>query len=384
MAGRAQLNREGHHVLLAATGGGNIGDQAMLESFMQNSTGPLAIITSDVRSLKIPEGHISRVAVHEIPDLVKGLPVLRLGATRRLIHLLRGAKSYSVIGADIMDGVYSPEQSVARMSSINCALIMGVDARILGFSWSPNAGHSAKSAMRRLNCGARIYARDPRSLDRLKQDGVTNAQLVADTVFSLDAHQDVPVLKSWIESRKESGRRIAIVNISGLISRDVDLSKDYLEIIEHLIASNYSVLLLPHVIRRGDDDSNAIANLANSLPKADENIHRVDYLLEPGQVKALVSHVDVVVTGRMHLAVISLSAGVPTITFGTQGKVEGLYALVHLASFCVAPQAGVGVRCIELLNTIDRDRLQICSSISNALPEILNSSKRNFDALRRD
>lgn len=356
----------------------------MLESFIQNADGPLAIITSDARSLKVPEEQVSRVTVHEIPNLVNGFPVVRLSATRGLIRLLKGARSYSVIGADIMDGVYSPEQSVARMSSINCALMMGVDSRILGFSWSPNAGRSAKSAMRRLNHGARIYARDPKSLDRLKLDGITNAHLVADTVFSLDVHQDVPSLNAWIKDRKDSGRRIAILNVSGLISRNIDLSEDYSEIVEYLTSSNYSVLLLPHVIRSGDDDSKAIAALMSSWPKTDENIHRVDYLLEPGQVKAVVSQVDVVVTGRMHLAVIALSAAVPTITFGTQGKVEGLYALVNLESFCVAPKIGVGAQCIDLLRTIERDRPNICSNISNALPEILISSKRNFDALSRD
>ena len=167
----------------------------------------------------------------------------------------------------------------------------------------------------------------------MKLDGVTNAQLVADTVFSLDARQDVPALNSWIKGRETCGRRIAILNISGLISKKIDLAEDYAEIIEYLISSNYSVLLLPHVIRAGDDDSEAIAALTNYWPETNENVHRVDYLLEPGQVKALVSQVDVVVTGRMHLAVIALSAGVPTITFGTQGKVEGLLALVNLECF---------------------------------------------------
>lgn len=383
MAGKSQSSRGGHHVLLAATGGGNIGDQAMLESFIQNANGPLAIITSDMRSLRVPEEHVSRVTVHEIPKLVNGIPVMRLNATRRLIRLLRGAKSYSVIGADIMDGVYSPEQSVARMSSINCAVTMGVDSRILGFSWSPNAGSSAKSAMRRLNSVARIYARDPESLKRLNADGITNAQLVADTVFSLETLEESPILRKWVEVQRNANRKVAIFNASGLISRKIDLTEDYSYIVSFLVASNYSVMLLPHVIRRGDDDTDAIKPLSEACKELGGEVFAVTELLTPSQVKELVSQVDLVVTGRMHLAVLALSAAVPTVTFGTQGKVEGLYKLVNLDAFCVSPEPGAGTKTIEVINSIHDRPGEARDSISKALPGIISSSKLNFVGLEQ-
>ncbi|MGX1159831.1 polysaccharide pyruvyl transferase WcaK-like protein [Arthrobacter sp. SLBN-100] len=370
-----------HHVLLAATGGGNIGDQAMLESFIQNADGPLTIITSDSNSLAIPEEHANRVAVHEIKRLVSGLPVLRLSDTRRFIKVLRRAKSYSVVGADIMDGVYSPEQSIARISSINCALTMGVNSRILGFSWSPNAVRSAKAGMRRLNNRAQIFARDPESLSRLKADGVTGSQPVSDTVFSFGTLESSPHIDQWVGTQKSKGRKVAIFNASGLISRRIDLSQDYHEIIAFLVASNYRVILLPHVIRPGDDDSEAIRSLSASCRGFGDAIYEVRELLTPGQVKGLVSQVDLVVTGRMHLAVLALTAAVPTITFGTQGKVEGLYKLVNLEKFCISPERHVGKKAIEIIRSLEKEPGIARDSIAKALPGIISSSKHNFVGL---
>lgn len=371
-----------HHVLLAATGGGNIGDQAMLESFIQNVDGLLTIITSDSNSLAIPEEHASRVAVHEIKGLLSGLPVLRLSATCRFINLLRRAKSYSVVGADIMDGVYSPEQSIARMSSINCALTMGINSRILGFSWSPNAVASAKFGMQRLNNRAQIFARDPESLRRLKADGVTGSQPVTDTVFSFGTHESSPHIDQWVETQQSKNRKVAIFNASGLISRRIDLSQEYHEIVAFLVASNYSVILLPHVIRPGDDDSETIRSLSESCSSFGNAIFEVCELLSPGQVKSLVSQVDLVVTGRMHLAVLALTAAVPTITFGTQGKVEGLYKLVNLEGFCVSPERHVGKKAIEIIRSLDNEPGKARGSIVKALPGIISSSKQNFVGLR--
>lgn len=368
------------HVLLAATGGGNIGDQAMFESFLQNVDGRVVVVVSDKSSLVVPEVDASRVEIVEIPGLVTGLPLVRLRGTRKLLAQLKSAKSYSVIGADIMDGVYSPEQSIARLSTVNCALLLGVNARILGFSWSPSARPSAKEAMRRLNGRAAIFARDPRSQQRLKNDGVTDAAIAADIVFSHSSEAPMSELSGWVQKRKNEGQKIAVLNISGLISSKIKLDDDYRKICDHLTKLGYSIIMLPHVVRDGDDDLSAIHEYLLNASVA-EGPYIVNELLTPSQVKSLVGTVDCVITGRMHLAVLALSAKVPTITLGTQGKVEGLYAMFDLEDLCVQPASGMSAKCLPIISTFASNSTQMLQRIESKLPEIKRLSKLNFDGI---
>lgn len=369
------------HVLLAATGGGNIGDQAMFESYIQNVEGRVVVIVSDTTSLTVPESEGSRVEVLEIPSLIKGLPFLRLIGTAALLSQLKLAKSYSVIGADIMDGVYSPEQSLARLSTVNCALLLGVDARILGFSWSPAARPTAKEAMRRLDNRAAIFARDPRSLERLIADGVSNAVVAADIVFSHRTECPKAELSDWIQGQKNVGRRIAVVNVSGLISAKVNLEHDYVEIVRHLKEIGYSIIILPHVIRHGDDDLAAILDLTRNNLITSQGSFVVRELLAPSEVKALVKDVDFVLTGRMHLAVIALSMGVPTVTLGTQGKVEGLYAMFGLEELCIQPVVGMSATCARIVDLLASHPYEVIHRIEAVLPEVLHLSGVNFGGI---
>lgn len=370
-----------HHVLLCASGGGNIGDQAMFESFIQNVDGEVAVITSSARSLVVPESDAGRVEVVEIPSLLSGLPVLRLSATAALYRQLRRAKSYSVVGADVMDGVYSPEQSVARISSVRCAIALGVPSRILGFSWSPKAAKTAKLAMRRIGGRARILARDPKSFERLGRDGVDGLEATTDTVFCLEGDADVPDVEAWIESERGDGRRVAVLNLSGLIARKVDLLGDYRLILNFLMTNSFSVLLLPHVIRLGDDDLRATNDFVATLADDTDHLFTVRHALRPRQIKRLMSKTDLVVTGRMHLAVLALSSEIPTVTLGTQGKVEGLYALLGIPSFCLNPSKGFAMPCIEVLQGIVTDPASASAPIRENLPKVIGSSRHNFSGL---
>ncbi|MFC9770254.1 MULTISPECIES: polysaccharide pyruvyl transferase family protein [unclassified Pseudarthrobacter] len=323
-----------------------------------------------------------RLEIVEVPALISGLPGIRIKATIELCKQLRRAKSYSVIGADIMDGVYSPDQSISRMSSVNCAILMDVPARILGFSWSPNSKHTAKIAMRRIGGHARILARDPQSLERLDSDGVSGLEATSDTVFSLRGEMDVPETDDWIRTELAGGRNIALLNISGLIAARIDLSTDYSRILEFLLSANYSVVLLPHVIRDGDDDLLATEKFTESLSAPLGHVYVVKSTLRPQQIRRLATQSSLVVTGRMHLAVIALSSEVPTITLGTQGKVEGLYDLLGIKHLCLEPRPGFSSECVEAIKGLIANPESAKGPIRSRLPEVVGSSSVNFSGLR--
>ena len=77
---------------------------------------------------------------------------------------------------------------------------------------------------------------------------------------------------------------------------------------------------------------------ANDLPKCNElyqmtdkkNVLLIDYLLSPREVRGLTKYAKFVITGRMHLAVMSLINFKPVIIFESQGKVKGLAELFQI------------------------------------------------------
>ncbi|GAA1510530.1 hypothetical protein GCM10009761_10810 [Agromyces terreus] len=120
---------DGPHVLLAAPGGGNIGDQAMFEAFIEGTAGAVTVIVRSAAEIAVPAPHAERVTVLELPHLVYGSRRAHRADVTRFGELLRTAASLSVVGADIMDGRYVLRPSVRRSALAGAAGGGGVDNR---------------------------------------------------------------------------------------------------------------------------------------------------------------------------------------------------------------------------------------------------------------
>jgi polysaccharide pyruvyl transferase WcaK-like protein len=91
---------------------------------------------------------------------------------------------------------------------------------------------------------------------------------------------------------------------------------------------------------------------------------------------------DVVVTGRMHLAISALSQAVPTIGVAYMGKFEGLMQHLSLRSSLVSTQeilrAGVLRRMVE---EVLARRVEQVATIERALPAVIELARRNVEGL---
>jgi colanic acid/amylovoran biosynthesis protein len=363
------------HLLIAPPGEGNIGDQAMVESFLQNTAGPVRILANNVNSVRIPAEHIGSTEVVLMPNLIYGKGLKHLHEVRQLRGLLSGAKSVSVVGADIMDGAYNSIASQRRAFILQTARRLDLNTRVLGFSWNGTSNPASLRALKRAaQLGAKLMLRDSTSAARAKADGLQAVSLVSDLVFSAtdtDRPDAIRVLGS-----DNSVKALAIVNVSGLISKEMNQVPEYVSIVNLLVQSGRRVLLLPHVARPGGDDREACHAVWEAT--AGPNVSIVDELLAPATVRALVKEADVVVTGRMHLAIISLSQGVPALTLSTQGKVEGLMKQMGIPDWCIEPKTGFGLTAAGLLSTFLENPSQTYSVIATNLPEIQRLSRLNF------
>lgn len=240
------------------------------------------------------------------------------------------------------------------------------------FNWSSQAPDNVLDAIRTLSADALLVPRDPRSHARLSQRGVVTT-LGADVVFSLKTPDALPEV---VHDLIDGPDPLALLNTSGLIHRKVDLTTDYARVIEHLHTMGYRVVFAPHVIREPDNDLRLAAQLYRSHAAPSDVL--IDTLITPAQVKGLVERADVVVTGRMHLAIQALSHGTPAITLSTVGKVEGLYELFRLPELVVDPVPGMATSIVTTLDHVRAHREEVRHRIDQALPNVRRLSRVNF------
>lgn len=363
------------HLVLAAPGDGNIGDQAMLEAFLENTTGPVVVIERYAGDVVIPEEQADRIEVVQLPHLVYGVGDEHVADLRRYAALIRRARSVSVVGADMMDGKYSLRGSVRRSLLAQAAAEAGVPTRILGFSWNASARLAARRALVAASrAGVVPLLRDPLSAERARRAGVQRVEEVTDIVFSartrdgafrtsLALPADVP---------------FALVNASALVATMVDQVPEYERIVDCLRAAGVHVVLLPHVSRPIGDDKIAVRAVAERV--GTEGVTVVDRVLMPAEIRGLAEDALLTVTGRMHLAIMSLSLGVPAITLATQGKVEGIMRLIGLPQLCVEPTPGFADRVLPVIDRILAEP-DVRTTIDNALPEVRRLSAFNTRGL---
>lgn len=366
-------------VVLAPPGGGNIGDQAMVESFAENVAGPVRVVVTGPAAIAFDDLPGGRVLPVVLPDLVYGTRlVAHLRDVRRFRTLLRDAASFSVVGADTMDGAYNLRASLRRTLVADLAAGAGVDTRVLGFSWNDRPHPAVRRALRAASRrGVVLMLRDPVSAERARADGMQHVVGVADTVFSLTTTDDDGVAD--VLGDVPAGSPVALVNVSALVGRSLDQTGEYVRVVEHLRASGLAVVLVPHVSRPGADDLDACRRVLEALEPG--TVTFVDRVLTPGQIKALCARSDLVLTGRMHLAVMALSAGVPAITLATQGKVEGLMEIFGVRDLCVTPRPGMADVVIALVGRILAADGVLVERVRSGLPRARELSAANFASL---
>jgi colanic acid/amylovoran biosynthesis protein len=359
-------------VLIAAPGGGNIGDQAMLESFLHNVKGKKLVITTNTNLLTIPKNYSKDTEVMTLPGLVYGEPLSFYRDFNKFAKRMPYFKSLAVIGADVMDGGYNPHASAMRSYLTSFTAEYGIPSRILGFSWNATPHKKALEAVRKAGeSGTELMARDPISYQRLCDAGVTHVVQTSDTVFANQTLKEKGIedILAYCEDNQ-----VAIVNASGLISKNIDQIEEYKVIVNKLITANYSIVLLPHVIRPGANDLDVCTKIAALYP----DIHFVNRLLEPDQIKRLVMAASLVVTGRMHLAIMSINACTPAIVLSTQGKVDGLMQFFSVPSLSVEPAKGFGNKVVDLIDIVRKEYPKYRQHLVENIEEVRRLSIKNF------
>lgn len=368
------------HLLLPTVGKGNIGDQAMLEAFLLNTTWPVTLLVESCDGHEIPEATASRVHQVVIPDLFANRPWIRRKVRSRVARLIASHSTFSIVGADMMDGGYSAAQSTIRSGMLSISNAVGTPSRVLGFSWNGIPPEAVQRAMHLSQPKSLLCVRDPHSLARLRTGGTFNSVQTADIVFTMSALEPYERITPWLRGQRD--RKIVIVNVSGMLARKVDQTAEYAEIVAHLIQRGCSIIVLPHVIRGGDDDLVSCAATVE-LVGPNPHVYLIDELLRPAQVAWVSQHASAVLTGRMHLSILSLNQGVPAAVLSSQGKVTGLLELFSSPQLVLEPDDSIVANAIAVLNEV-LDDTAVRAQIAEHLPHVRHLSLLNFAGLESE
>lgn len=245
------------------------------------------------------------------------------------IHRFR---SFVIIGADTLDGGYSVEKNLLWIKMANLASSINIPCRIVSFSFSETPDQNVVNAIKNSNPKIEFCSRDPVSQKRFIDHTHKKCRLVADLAFLMSPCSKIVEIKNakkWVDEKKKGGALIIGVNANSLgMSDQFDALVDsYVLSISIVLRERERVyaLLIPHDFRNNQSDSYILEIIYNKLKNAfRDRVYLIKGPFDAWDVKYLISDVDVVITGRMHLAIAALSQGIPAYGLSYKGKFEGL------------------------------------------------------------
>lgn len=253
-----------------------------------------------------------------------------------------------VVGADIMDGHYSPVLSLRMLIAADLLARYGAKTSFVGFSLNASPSRAIRYAFRNIDPRVRVNLRDPLSWQRFQSISGRKGNLVADSAFLLEPatilSDKAAAAVAWMQGCHDAGRRVIILNLHPMLfsadrgpSAMPRLMASMLKAISVLTSRHaLSWLLLPHDNRPTSGDMTTLAALDHEVnPSLREHVMLVDEPPSASEIKAISKFADGAVTGRMHLAIAALGQTTPVMAFAYQDKFAGLLQHFHMPEWLV-------------------------------------------------
>lgn len=258
-----------------------------------------------------------------------------------LWHVIRSDVTV-VVGADVVDGKYSDLYSYIRLRMAVLSVKAGMTGVVTPCSFNKTPSELVRLLAKKHAKFLRIFSRDDSSYENMCQAGLVPAK-AADLAFGLHrlnfSRDDSKGLVAVFDSRldpiflSEEGELGVGLNINPLIPR---VNKQFTEekislALSAFVADERVTFVRPiaHDVRPQSDDFGAVREFIQTLNgNVAKKIHSIATPKVAVEVEAAFERLDLVVAGRMHLAIAALGAGVPVVAFSYQDKFAGLQKLV--------------------------------------------------------
>lgn len=299
-----------------------------------------------------------------------------------------------IVGADVMDGYYSPATTAKLLVLADTMARQGIGAAILGFSFNAQPSGLLRPVFDGLSPEVVLNVRDKLSLNRFRAFCRAPARLVADAAFMLEPSAATPAIdevRAWSADRRAKADIVMGFNIHPMLIRNSGpddialLARAAVDALRTVMTRRaVSVLLISHDYRGAQGDDACLEPLHRAL--ADEMGPRLMYgthRSSAAELKAIAGEMDVVVTGRMHLAIAALGMGKPVGALAYQDKFRGLFAhFDYPDKYLLGPAALVdGVSLVNMMCDLMDELPLLTARVGEKLPTVIEASRRNVDTL---
>lgn len=372
---------------------GSRGDAAMLE-------GALNQIRSNGDNVEIYVACATARAT-KIAETLNCLPFNVWGGVFMPFHFLKSILSIKpaagfIMGADIMDGHYSPTTSLRMLIAADLVGRYCGISRFLGFSLNTSIAPLVKLGFRLLNQNVQVNLRDPLSFERHRAIAGNTGNLVADTAFLLTPAEPGDIAKAamdWINVQRTRRHIVLGINFHPMLFAKNEAAANTQSLARAVVkamedaqnVTGVSWLLIPHDDRVEAGDMSTLEMLEAQLPTGvGSNSYRIISPPSAGELKTIAGALDGVITGRMHLAIAALGQGVPVLTFAYQGKFEGL--MKHFAFpdwVVVRPTEVLGnEKLVVIVKQFISALPELKTQLDSRLPAVLNATQSTFKGLQ--
>lgn len=367
----------------ASNPSGSLGDSAMFTAWMhalraENPAATFTVIGTRNHSITIPG--IGEIPVAAAWDGKAG--------TIAFDKLIRQNHALFVMGADILDGKYGAALVQRIVDYCNHSVKLGIPATTLGFSLNRQPRRPAVHALAKLHPKVTVNLRDQPSLDRFARFVGIPASLCADCAFLMQAATEPePESEAWIAAMRSSGRipigvnlnahalapALAQVGMDALIAHIANQLKRAGE--QHAL----SFMLIPHDLKAQSADIAMLQALEQQLQRSGFPHVRYTALNQPDVIKRIAGQLDLVITGRMHLAIAALGSGSPVLSISYQDKFEGLYQHFGLSlEHTIEPMQCLSDEFLKKVNRAFMKRHENRERILTHLPRVKELALRNL------
>jgi polysaccharide pyruvyl transferase WcaK-like protein len=375
---------------------GSLGDEALLtasvEYFKMQGAKRVGIVTygSDPQWTNMSlTSETKNLSYHYLHD--------QLSSPEALLHFAHAVSSYEYfycIGADVMDGYYSEKDTLQRLKFVSMANGMGVKAAVVSFSFNDKPTPNVIESLQGLPSDIRLCTRDLISYQRLNYHLKRPVELGADLAFLLNPEMDTEIvdgISQWISQQRADNRIAVGINANYKLIDELEIKtldqliKTFVDTLIGLYSKNekLSFLLIPHDFRNiGDKNSDVFLTdaILDVLPsEIRTHCAKVPTPCSAKDIKGICRNLDIVLSGRMHLAIACLGQETPAACITYQGKFEGLYKHFDLDGMTIEPEQALQPgNLVDFFIPLIEKRDDIRQHIRSKLPNIQKLAKANF------
>lgn len=305
---------------------GGFGEDVMVSGFIEKVDANILIITKRIKM----HGYLKRKNIKNKRGLVGYFPCLSI------INTMRGCNILYVIGADIMDGVYTNNK--IRFALLKMANNLKIAANITGFSVREKSSKYFQKEINDISKYIKIKARDVDSFERLKQYVNPKDLILTSDIAFLCGMSNMPVdndFMEWYNIEREKGKIVVAYCPNTIQAGEIGLNsyiRSQITLLNEFKKYNCSFIFLYHDLRRYVLNIND-KQLSYMISKyfKNGNGYFVDNINDGVEVKSYIKYSDFTVSGRMHFGISGYTLLKPMFGVCYYNKFEGLQKMFEIS-----------------------------------------------------